>query len=711
MPDLHGLLFPRSIAIIGASSSPEKVGAIVLKNILDCRFSGAIFPINPKLPEVAGLKCYPDISSLPLTPDLVAIAIPAPLVNGELEKIGKAGVKNVVIFSAGFKESGSEGKSLEEELVSIANRYSLNIVGPNCLGFANNAQPLHITFGQIVRKKGNLRIVSQSGALATSLFDWCAQTDLGFDQFITVGNKSVLNENDFLEFWKNTEPDRGLDFTGLSDVSPIGLYLESISDGQKFLSIAESISPHNPIFVLKPGKSAGAARAMLSHTGAIAGSDAVLDAALEKAGVIRCRDLSEFFDLSKAFSWEDAPLGPRVAVISNAGGPAVLSTDSISEYGLELAQFSPKAQDLLTQNLPRMAGLHNPVDVLGDALADRFGEALDILLQEESVDSVLVILTPQLMTQIDKTAQIIGEMGNKHSKTILCSFIGGGLTESGEKILNSYKIPSFPFPERAIRTLSSMWKWRSWCQNHAVLDNPTAPSILPNPKRIEDILKFAKSQGHPTLDTFETYHLLLAAGIPTPDTKIVPSPFLASKSSGNSDWPVVLKISSPNLLHKSDVGGVITNITSQASYDDSVQKLQRIISQDSSLAGAQIVSQRQVGQGIEVIVGIKRDPNFGPVLLFGAGGRLAELISDRNLVILPIDSIDASALIKHSKVYKLLSGFRGDPSYDLTPLVDSILRLSSLLYKYPDIGEIEINPFIITHDYISAVDTKVILNK
>lgn len=712
MPDLQGLLSPHSIAVIGASETLGKVGAIALKNIQDSGFPGAIFPVNPNLTVVNGLKCYPDIGSLPIVPELAVVAVPASVVNQVLTQIGQKGTTDVVVFTAGFKEAGPDGVILENELKDIAKKYNLNIVGPNCLGFVNNEIPLHVTFGQIVKRNGNLRIISQSGALATSLFDWCQKTNLGFNEFITVGNKAVLNENDFLREWKNKIPELNGDTVGLSNCYPIGLYLESISDGKEFVKIAEEISVNNPIFILKPGKSSGAVKAMRSHTGAIAGEDSVLEVALKQSGVIRCHDLSDFFDLFRALSWENAPLGPRVAVISNAGGPAVLSTDSISEYGLELAKFSSITEEKLSQTLPRMAGLHNPIDVLGDALADRFGSALSIVLQEETVDSVLVILTPQLMTQIEQTAKIIGDLSKQYSKPIVCSFIGGGVTEQGQQVLDSYRIPSFPFPENAIRSLSHMWQWQQWRNSHVSTQIAGYSRGLINTGLIKDIFKSVKADNRNTLDGFESAHVMMAAGISTPPTETIPDLGKAKAFVNQVGWPVVLKISSPGLLHKSDVGGVIAHIDSAEKFTSSwydlvgkIKSLDKIIQYHAT-----VLAQKEISRGIEVIIGIKRDPTFGSVVLFGAGGKMAELINDKNLRLLPIDQLEAGFLIKESKIYKLLKGFRGDSPYDIANLSSIILKLALLAESFPEISEIEINPVIITHKQAWAVDAKVILN-
>jgi acetate---CoA ligase (ADP-forming) len=710
--DLTGLFSPRSIAIIGASDSPEKVGSITLKNIIVSGFKGKIYPVNPKVTNIGSLKFYPNVASLPEVPDLAVVAVPAAIVASVIEEIGQKRITNVLVFSAGYKEIGPEGVKLESELVALAQKYKLNLLGPNCLGFANNELPVNVTFGKVINNTGSLRLISQSGAIAAALFDWCEATGLGFKDFITVGNKAVLNENDILEFWSQEAPKPLQDNTGLSPFFPIGLYLESIAHGPEFISIARKISQNNPIFMLKPGKSAGALKAMHSHTGAIAGEDNVLDAALRAAGIIRCAELGDFFDVARTFAWENVPIGPKVAVITNAGGPAVLSTDTINSLGLELAEFSDDTKNKLSECLPRMASFVNPVDVLGDALADRFGQALEIVLQEKTVQSVVVILTPQLMTQIEKTAEIIGTLSHKYSQPILCSFIGGGVTANGEKVLNNYRIPSFPFPERAIKTISLMWQWQSW-RNQQSQTQPSPSDLKLDATKINAIISSVKSDHRSTLNNLEANDLIAAIGIPTPETITATDATVAQNFAKKIGFPVVLKISSPKLLHKTDVGGVIANINSPDEFSVAWNKIGQVIEglDPEVQVGLKIQVQKQIGAGVEVIVGVKHDSIFGPVLLFGAGGKLAELVVDRNLHLLPITTDSAKKLMSESKVYPILSGYRGDQPYNIDQLADILVRISRLVETTPDISEIEINPVVITRDGAQSLDANVILKE
>jgi len=708
--DLHGLFAPKSVAIVGASQSPEKVGAIAIKNIIESGFSGNIYPVNPKDGEIAGLKCYSDVNSLPEIPDLAVICIPSSIVIDVLTSVGEKGIKNAVIFTAGFKEIGAEGEILEKKLIEIANKYQINVLGPNCLGFANNNLPINVTFGQIVKEVGNLRIASQSGALAASLFDWCQTTKLGFSEFVTMGNKAVINENDILKYWSENQSVLNNE-EGLSQVSPIGLYLESIADGIEFVKIASEISKTTPIFALKPGKSKAAANAMHSHTGSIAGEDSVLDVALTQAGIIRCNELGEFFDLARALAWENPPKGPHVAVVSNAGGPAVLSTDTINSVGLEMAKFSDETKEKLAGTLPKMASYINPVDVLGDALADRFGQALEAVLSEPLVDAAVVILTPQLMTQIEKTAEIIGNLAKKYSQPVLCSFIGGSTTAVGEKVLNAYKIPSFPFPEMAINTLAKMWQWQKWVNYQSIKTIGEELHINQNLDTVKNIITKVKSNNRQNLENFEANDVITAAGIQAPPTQAVLSVSEAEIFANGVGWPIVIKVSSPSLLHKTEIGGVITHIHNlnelTVAWNNLSSKIDTL--DEETKKSIKIQVQKEIVGGLEVIVGVKRDPNFGPVLLFGAGGKFAELLVDKNLHLLPIDQNSARLLIGSSKINKLFRGFRGEDPYDVEPLIETMIRLSKLAESNTDIAEIEINPLIITHTGVWAVDSKVVL--
>ncbi len=712
--NLSALFSPKSVVIIGASRSPEKVGAIVLKNIIDSKYSGKVYAVNPNTDSIGEVKCFKTVLDLPEIPDLAIVSLPAPLVLQTTQQIVDKGIKNLVVLSAGFKETGEEGAKLETQLGDLCINNDVNLLGPNCLGFVNNLCPINATFARVSSQTGNLRFISQSGALATSLFDWFSSVNLGFSEFITLGNKTVINENDILEYYlsKDQGPIDTLIEEKVRKVEPTGMYLESISDGEQFLKLTKQITKNNPIFIIKPGKTKAAVAAMQSHTGAIAGADDILNIALKQAGVYRCQTLEEFFDLSKAFAWNEIPSGPRVAVISNAGGPAVISADAIVTEGLEMAEFDAETTRKLSEVLPRSASILDPVDVLGDALADRFASAAEIVLQTDKCDSLLVILTPQIMTQIEKTAEMIGEISKKYKKPVFCSFIGGGLVSEGEKILNKLKVPSFLFPESAISVIGAMWKFKT--QQEKILKEVTDIGILNTqilPAKCSEILQKALDKNQKALDNLDADSVISVSGIQTPATKISADFPDALTFADTIGYPVVLKLSSPGLLHKKHLGGVILDIRNAEQLEDGWNTLERKIELlDEAISDqVQFQVQKEIPSGVEVIVGIKRDPTFGPVLLFGAGGTLAELISDKNLHLLPVDINSIEELVKESKIYSVLMGSENEPPYALDKLYKLIFNLGKIFEAAPQIQEIEINPVIVSINNVWAVDTKVIL--
>ncbi len=710
--ELKPLFSPKSVAVVGASQEPHKLGAIVLKNIIESGFKGKVYPVNPNYESLADLTCYKSLADLPEVPELAVLAVPASVVAQILKECAQKNIQNAVVFAAGYREIGPEGKKLEQELIDLAKNSHLNLLGPNCLGFVNNQTPINATFGKPPKNLGNLRFISQSGAIAASLFDWCEQNELGFRQFITLGNKAVLNEHDVLNYFL-ADSDWTTDEDGLSNLNPIGLYLESISDGPEFLRIAKEVGKKNPIFLLKPGKTPSAAKAMSSHTGAIAQEDDILQALVEQAGITRCQTLQEFFDFAKAFSWENLPAGPQVAIVSNAGGPAVVSADAVSLAGLELAKLDEETKKKLGEILPRAASLINPVDVLGDALADRYLQAIEILLQKPEVDSLLVLLTPQIMTQIEKTAWVIGESSKKFAKPIFCSFMGGVSVSYGEGILNKYKIPSFRFPEEAISAISAMYKYkiaqaRLDLEQKSLANTEARADILENARKIVQTAVNNKEQA---LDNIRADAVISSAEIPTPPTASPINLQEAEDFVSKNGYPVVLKLSSHKLLHKREVGGIILDISSDQALAEAWHQLERKTTElpEELKVGMGFQIQKDVSKGVELIVGVKQDPTFGSVLLFGAGGMFAELIADKNLHLLPINMEEAKKLVEKSKVYKVLKGKSEEPPYALTKLYQLIVNMGQLAKMLPEAKEIEINPVIIDLNNVWAVDSKVVL--
>ncbi len=679
--DLTKLFNPKSIAVVGASPNPKKVGNISLRNILDSGYKGKLWCVNPNYPEIVSIKSYKSVTELPEIPDLVIISIPVASVLAVAEECGVKGVKNLIVYSAGFKEAGKEGLALENMLVGLANKYKMNLLGPNCFGYLNNSMPVNTTFGQVIKTKGNLNFISQSGAVAASLFDFAQHVGMGFNEVVTLGNKSVISENDILEYWLNNNLK--------SEYTPIGMYLESITDGVRFLELAKEISLHSPIFLLKPGKSEEAKHAMHSHTGSLAGEDFILEKALQNSGIIRCYGLEDLFDLSKALSWEVFPNNPKVAVISNAGGPAVMSADIVSEYGLELAVIGTDQKKYLSEHLPRSASLLNPIDLLGDALADRYETALREVLTQENIGSVVVLLTPQVMTEIEATAQKISNLAHEHNKTVLCSFIGGGATQEGEEILNKYKIPCFGYPERAIRVLGLVYKWKKWQKDYTHDKGISVRDI-----KYTTFIK-AQSFANKALSPFEVDRILSSAGIKVPESYLTTTEEEATRAGEKLGFPVVAKVSLSGIIHKARGGGVSLNINNGSEL---LQEFNRIKSMDSS---AGVFIQKQVEAGVEIIVGVKKDSSFGYFLLFGAGGTHVEVIKDRDVALFLDPYPNLLKVIGSTTIYQLVENKK-----DVLDVIDCLV---GLVNANPIFSEIEINPLIITKNDVWAVDGKAVL--
>lgn len=710
LKNLTKLFNPNSIAILGASRDEKKIGHIILKNIVNSGFNGKIFPLNPHIANLNGLDCYAAYKDLPQIPDLAILAVPAEIAVTLLESITKKGTKNIVVLSSGFKEAGEQGEKLENSLCAAAKKHQLNILGPNCLGFLNVPAHLNATFSQAGSVKGNLRFISQSGALASGIFDWARQHQVGFGEFVTLGNKAVLNENDILRYWLS-QPKKRLVENGLSAYQPIGMYLESVSAGKDFLDLVAQISINNPVFILKPGKSKQAKQAIRSHTGSLAGDGAVQEAAFKEAGAIRCEGTEDMFDLARIFSWENAPKGPKVAIISNAGGPAVISVDALEKEGLQLANFSPATRKKLQRILPSAASVLNPVDILGDALADRYDQAISQVLSDKNVNALIIILTPQIITEVEATAEVIGKLAFKYRKPVICSFMGGNLVDKGEELLDRYKIPSFRFPERAVKALAGMWEWRLRVESKKlkVESKRIKPLAKKTVGKINKIIKFAQNKERKVLSSLEANEILRLGGIKIAPTAKVKNLTEAQKFARAQNWPVVLKISSPSLLHKTEGGGVILNIDNQIKLEQAWEKISQTASKlpDKSLTAIQI--QKQAASGLEVIAGVKYDKDFGQALMFGAGGILVELLADTQFKFLPINTKEAERLVKSAKIYPLLKGYRKQKSYAIKEIIEMIVSLGRLAQAAP-FAEIELNPIIVTTTEALAVDARIILS-
>ena len=710
--DLKKLFNPSKIAIIGASEDEKKIGNIVVRNLDKFGYKGDIFLVNPHLPHINGHSSFSSYDDIPTVPDLAIITTPAITVPDLIESIAKKGTKNALVFAAGFKESGEGGESLQKELIAVADKFGVNILGPNCLGFINYFSNINATFGSASKYSGNIRFISQSGAIATGMFDWSAKSGVGFSEFITIGNKANINENNILEYWMSDLKDdkfKKFEKDGYSKNYPIGLYLESISDGKKLVELTTALSKKYPIVVLKPGKTEAASKAMLSHTGSIAGNDKIFSAAMSNAGVMRAEGIEDMFDLLKAFSWENAPSGPNVAIVSNAGGPAVITADALKENKLTLANLSKSTNQKLEKLLPREAAIHNPVDVLGDADANRYLLAVECVLKDKNVDSAVVILTPQAMTQIEETAKDIALLSKKYKKTIICSFIGGMEISQGEIVLNEAKIPSFRYPERAIKALGKMYEWNQFRSQKIIQTKKTNYITNSSLVRINNFLRKIK-QDRNILSGFEASEVLFEAGVSMPPYSLVTGYADAVEFAHRYEYPIALKITSPHIVHKTDIGGVFPKIVSSDELAIAIKKLSKIVGTfEKNKKDAGIIVQKNISDGVSVIVGIKQDEVFGKFLMIGSGGIYANLLEDQKIILLPRSQEDLVKLIKNTKIGKILDGYRNKEVMAIDKLVRIIAIIDELTTKCAIIKEVEINPLIVTSDEAFAVDIRIFI--
>ena len=675
---LEGFFTPSSIAVVGASRTPGKVGYDILKNLIDAGFAGPIYPINPKTDEVLGRKCYPGLSSVGEPIGLAIVVIPAWLVLDAVDQCAQVGVGAVIVISAGFKESGPEGAELEEELARRCARSNIRCVGPNCLGIINPHHHLNASFGAAMPSAGNVAFFSQSGALGTYILDVCAGEGLGISRFVSYGNKADVDESDLVEALG------GDDTTGV-----ILGYVESIDDGAKFMEVARRVTKKKPVIILKSGRTAAGARAASSHTGSLAGSDAAYSAAFVQCGVIRAQSVTEFFDLAFAFSSQKPPRGNAVAVVTNAGGPGIIATDAIESTSLTMAELSEATRSRLASQLPPAASTGNPIDVLGDAKAGPYRVALREALADEGVDAVLTILTPQTSTEPEATAEVLGRAAAATDKPVLAAFMGSLSVRKGRRVLEEMRVPNYAHPERAIKTLHAMHLYHRWTRAEA--EGP--PRLELDDAMLKRIFTDATSAGVESLGELHARRVLQACGMVCPDSVFAASEDEAVKAARDIGLPVVMKVSSADILHKSDAGGVKMALSSEEGVRAGYREIMagaRAYDPDAEVDG--VLVQQMVTGGTEVIVGLSRDPQFGPLIMFGLGGIYVEVLKDVSFRVAPMGETDAREMIEEVRSAKVLQGVRGQQRSDVDALVDCILRISQLAAAYPVVAECDINP-------------------
>jgi acetyl coenzyme A synthetase (ADP forming)-like protein len=689
------LFEPSCIAIIGAAREETKIGHIVLKNLINSGFSGKLVPINPKAIEILGLKCYGSILDVPEKVDLAVICVPSEHVPKMVDNCGKKGVRAVIIITAGFKEMGKEGAELEREVAEIRQRYDMRILGPNCLGVINTHAKMNATFTKNYPRSGSIAITSQSGAICSTLLDWSSEVKVGFSKFISVGNKVDIDEADLLEYLRE-DP-----YTKV-----IGLYIEGTERGIDFMKQASLTSMSKPIIVLKSGRTSSGAKAASSHTGALSGSDKVYEAALSQSGTIRVTSLEELFDLLLIFSSIPPITSGGVAIVTNAGGLGVLAADSCGDYGLNMVTFAPETIQKLKSNLPEEANLYNPVDVIGDADAARYEFAIRTVMDDPNVSSVLVLLAPTDRVDIASVANLLAGFADRPIKPIVATFVGGVDAMKGVHILRQAGVPHYESPDRSVRALSAMVEYQK--SLHAKAKSQTVP-VQGDKARVLALLDQIRAEGRLSLSESEGKQILKAYGIPVPFEGVAKTEEEAVQLADRIGYPVVLKIESRDISHKTDVGGVVVGVASAEEVRKQYPLLLSRVSSRAPRSRIEGVSVQQMLSGREVIIGMVRDDSFGPVITFGLGGIFVEVLKDVAQKIAPLSDEDINDMIRSIKAYPILTGARGKQPADIAALKDVINRLAQIAQDFPEISELEINPVIAMDEGqgVNAVDALV----
>ncbi len=755
---------PKSVAVIGASHHKEKLGFLVYDNIRKYGYKGKLYGVNIKggsahisrkksgAQNMCGIPLYKTVGDIPGPIDLAVVVIPAKAVPQIVKDCGKKGITSVIIISAGFSETGAEGKKLEEKIADLSHKYGIRILGPNCLGIIDSWSKMNASFAESMPDKMKISLLSQSGAICTAILDWANSEEIGFSRFISLGNKLDIDENDVLAYLARD-----------TKTKVVLAYLESIADGQKFMDNARNLALKKPFIMVKSGRTSEGAKSISSHTGSIAGSDIVIDTALRQSGVIRAESLEDLFDLAKIFAFSPEMKGKNVAVISNAGGPAVMLADTIGQSRLKLAKFEPKTRKILEETLPPEAATHNPVDVIGDARADRYETATCEVLKDENVDAAIVVLTPQVMTEIEATAKVINK-AKKYGKPLAVSFIGGEKVGDGRKILEDFEIPSYEFPERAIKALEALFEYYEFKRHYGLCHsdchhvsckrrNPLKNSQFPitndqsssnnqmsnkgghsgdgrtpesntdkdsgqvrmtnNRQKVSEIIgpvfnrrqKLITDGSSSAFDVFDAYGISTikrAYGLGLKDLK---------KKSEELGFPLVAKTCAEGVLHKTDIGGVKLGMRDESE----LQKAYFSICNKVRKAGFEEGSDRvdiykQEEDGVQIFLGAKKDSSFGPLIIFGLGGIFVEALKDFSYRIAPVTHTEAKRMIGEIRSQKVLNGFRGMPEVDRDKVADAIVGLSQLMLDFPEIKEVDINPLMATDKKCVAIDGKIILD-
>jgi len=701
MENLNKLFNPKTIAVIGATSSKGRVGYALISNLIGSAYEGIIYPVNPKRKSVLGVKAYKKVSDIPDKIDMALIATPAETVPEIIEQCGVAGVGGVVIISSGFTEAGRHGEAMSRQILKTAKKYKMRILGPNCLGFIRPKLGLNASFAGKITGPGHVAFISQSGALCTSALDWAIAKNIDFSYFVSLGSMLDIGFHDLIDYF-NQDP----------DTSSIIIYMESLTNARKFLSAARAFSRHKPIVVLKVGKSKEGARAAKSHTGSLTGNDDIYNAAFKRAGIVRVKSISDLFDNAQTLATQPHPKLNRLAIVTNAGGPGVIATDALISQGGRLASLPQSLINQLGKILPPAWSKGNPVDILGDASASLYREAVKACLEDNNVDGVLVILTPQSVTNPAEVAREIVALSNNKKKTILASFMGAADVAEGRALLEKGGIPVFDAPENAVRSFMYMC---NYARNRELLyETPgsTPHAFHPKTTKNRELIDRVVAEGRLNLTEAESKELLSNYAIPIAKNAIAGSAVEASRLAQKIGFPVVMKILSPDILHKTDIGGVEVGINNREQAKRAYEKLIR--SAKKHAPGAKIHGifiEAMSKKRYELLVGCKKDPVFGPAIVFGMGGVAVEVFKDTNIGLPPLNMALAKRMIEGTKIHKLLKGYRGMPGVDIESIQFLLYKFAYLVSDFPEIKELDINPFAVDESGGVVLDAKVILDE
>jgi len=702
--NLETIFNPKSIAIVGTNKVKGTVPHDILDSILKADFNGIVYPVSPREKSIKGIKAYKYVVDVPDDVDLAILVFPSSVCHMALEQCGQKGIKSVIIISAGYKEVGEAGLKREQQLVEIARKYDISFIGPNCLGVINTVPEtnLNASFAREMPEKGNIGFLSQSGALCTAVLDYAVAKHIGFSKFISFGNKADISEIDLLYYLMNDE-----------ETKVILMYLEEVSDGKGLMKAAREVIAKSgkPILIIKSGRTSEGASAAASHTGSLTGKDEICDAAFEQAGIIRCDNIEEMFNKAIAFAYQPAPVSEKVAIITNAGGPGVLTTDAAISRGLQLAKFSDETTQILKKALPATANINNPVDVIGDARSDRYLAAIQAAFDDPDVAGVFVILTPQSMTDIETIARDVTEIAEGKSKPIYASFMGEKDVAAGIDILQLHKIPHYTLPESMCAAFQTVYHFDKNVKSK-VHSLPTLKNI--QKELASKLMDKVHANGRSYIPEVETIELLETYGLPVPRGKLASSSDEAVKIADEIGYPVVLKVVSDDIIHKSDVKGVELNLGSATEVKDAWNRIHSNVKSqmpDASISGLYVI--RMITGSEEIILGIKRDPSFGPVLMFGLGGIFVEIFKDVSFGVAPLSREEAMHMLEQTRAYKILIGTRGRNPRDMDSIVDALLRLGQLAVDFPEIEELDINPLFVLDKGEGSVigDARMILTK